>query len=113
MLGRGAAALDLSGHPQFLAPAPSLSPLTEETAGTDGLALGPTLLFEAWAALQSARIEAVDLHLRGGTIIHGAVRLALIGPIARASTRLDGWSHLFPVADLLMVRLVPRGGWRR
>jgi hypothetical protein len=78
----------------------------------DSIAVGPALLLEAWAALQSARIEAVDLHLKGGTVIHRAVRLALIGPVARASTRRDGWSHLFPVSDLVLVRLVPRGGWR-
>jgi hypothetical protein len=104
--------LDLSAHQQFLAPQPHLEPLERGGPGGDDLALGPTLLLEAWAALQSTRIEAVDLHLKNGLIVQRAVRLALMGPIARASTRLDGWSHLFPVSDLVMVRLVPRGGWR-
>jgi hypothetical protein len=104
--------LDLSAHKQFLAPTPGLEPLPADDPGNEPLALGPTLLLEAWSALQSARIEAVDLHLKGGLVIPRAVRLALMGPIARASTRLDSWSHLFPVTDLVMVRLIPRGGWK-
>jgi hypothetical protein len=103
--------MDLSGHRQFLGPIEVFDgelPVNSVPAPSPG----PALLLAAWSALQSMGVEAVDLHLRSGAIIPGAVRLRLSGPIAQASTRRDGWTHMFPVEDLALVRLVPRGGRR-
>lgn len=107
--------MDLSGQQLFrdaLAaamepPRPAPPP---RAAGPESV--GPALLLAAWSALQSARIEAVDLHLRSGLVIPHVVRLRLAGPIAQASTRRSGWTHLFPVEELALIRLVGRGGHR-
>ncbi|WP_448585766.1 hypothetical protein [Thermaurantiacus sp.] len=73
---------------------------------------GRALLLAAWSALQSSTIEAVDLSLASGREIRNAIRLRLAGPIAQASTRRDGWTHIFPVEQLALVRFVARGGHR-
>lgn len=103
--------MDLSGHRQFLEALDACDgpadPLTSGPAAT-----GPALLLAAWSALQSANVEAVDLHLRSGSVIRSAIRVRLSGPIAQVSTRREGWSHVFPVADLALVRLIGRGGRR-
>ncbi len=104
--------MDLSGHSQFLGPVEAVDgPAVARDPSGPG-AVGPALLLAAWSALQSANVEAVDLHLRSGSVIRSAVRVRLSGPIAQASTRREGWSHVFPVADLAMVRLIGRGGRR-
>jgi hypothetical protein len=108
--------MDLSGHQLFHeALAAALDPRAREAAPRRPQApeaVGPALLLAAWSALQSARIEAVDLHLRSGQVISHVVRLRLAGPIAQASTRREGWTHLFPVEELALIRLVARGGHR-
>ncbi|MFQ3666050.1 MAG: hypothetical protein SNJ79_08500, partial [Sphingomonadaceae bacterium] len=87
--------MDLSGHKQFLGPVslfagdlprPDAPCPTELRPAEPRPAAGPALLLAAWSALQSARIEAVDLHLRSGSVIAGAIRLRLAGPLAQAST---------------------------
>ncbi|MFN7173895.1 MAG: hypothetical protein ACK4MT_04190 [Thermaurantiacus tibetensis] len=102
--------MDLSGHRQFLDAIAARDPEGEREAPPP--ATGPALLLAAWSALQSANVEAVDLHLRSGTVVRGAIRVRLSGPIAQASTRREGWSHVFPVDDLALVRLIGRGGRR-
>ena len=112
--------MDLSGHQRFrdafaaaLEPSvPVLPPRMAAVRPSVPDSVGPALLLAAWSALQSARIEAVDLHLRSGLVIAQVVRLRLSGPIAQASTRLTGWTHLFPVEELALIRLVARGGHR-
>jgi hypothetical protein len=103
--------MDLSSHSQFSGP-------VEAFDGPVGLpdarpgAAGSALLLAAWSALQSANVEAVDLHLRSGTVVRNAIRVRLSGPIAQASTRREGWTHVFPVDDLGLVRFIGRGGRR-
>ncbi len=108
--------MDLSGHKKFLdrsVPLESDLDGPPDHAFSDrALATGPALLFSAWSALGSGGIEAVDLHLRTGLVIRGAVRVRLMGPLAQASTRREGWTHVFPADDLILVRLVARGGHR-
>lgn len=103
--------MDLSGQKRFL---DRSAPLESELDGPPekALATGPALLFSAWSALGSGGIEAVDLHLRTGLVIRSAVRVRLMGPLAQASTRREGWTHVFPADDLILVRLVARGGHR-
>ncbi|WP_448578423.1 hypothetical protein [Thermaurantiacus sp.] len=103
--------MDLSGHKRFLDRAAPLESDVDAPPDT-ALATGPALLFSAWSALGSGGIEAVDLHLRTGLVIRGAVRVRLMGPLAQASTRREGWTHVFPADDLILVRLVARGGHR-
>lgn len=103
--------MDLSRHARFL---DRSEPVSAEAIGQaePPLALGPALLFSAWSALGSAGVEAVDLHLRSGLVIRSVVRVRMVGPLAQASTRREGWTHLFPAEDLILVRLVGRGGNR-
>ncbi|MCS6986121.1 MAG: hypothetical protein NZM40_01515 [Sphingomonadaceae bacterium] len=98
--------MDLSGHRRFLAghtPAPDPGPPDP---------IPHALALAAWAALEAPDVEAVDLHLASGHVVRGAVRLRLVGPLLQASTRRQGWTHLFPARDLALVRLVGRGGRR-
>ncbi|WP_448582045.1 hypothetical protein [Thermaurantiacus sp.] len=103
--------MDLSGHSQFSSPLEGVeSPA--DLPGARPVAAGAGLLLAAWSALQSANVESVDLHLRSGTVVRNAIRLRLSGPIAQASTRREGWTHLFPVHDVALVRFIGRGGRR-
>lgn len=103
--------MDLSRHRSFLDRSTPLGP-DEACPPEPPMATGPALLFSAWSALGQAGVEAVDLHLRSGLVIRGAVRVRLMGPLGQASTRREGWTHVFPADDLVLVRMVGRGGNR-
>lgn len=103
--------MDLSGHRQFHDPVEAVEAPADLMAAR-ACAPGPALLLAAWSALQSANVEAVDLHLRSGSVVRNAIRVRLSGPIAQASTRREGWTHVFPVDDLALVRFIGRGGRR-
>lgn len=103
-----AAGMDLSGHEHFIRePRPSAA-----EARSAQTRLGEALLSSGWAALQSARAEAIDIHLRAGNSIAGVVALRVDGAMVEASTRRGQWTHFFAVADVVLVQLVPRGGKR-
>lgn len=91
--------MDLSGHERFR---------TAERPA-DARAQGMSILANAWAALASAAAERVDIHLRSGQIVSGALDIRLDGPLAEAATQLDQWTHVFAVEDVVLVRKVPRG----
>jgi hypothetical protein len=82
-----------------------------QTPVADGnIRAGEALLAAAWAALTARRIDAVDIHLRSGPVIVAALAVRIDGPVGEASTRHGEWSHGFALADVCMVRHVPRGG---
>jgi hypothetical protein len=101
--------MDLGRHEQF----------RRETAGRHRsapdlppAAAGEMLLAGAWAALATARAETVDVHLRSGPVIAGCTAIRVDGRMGEAATRKDLWTHLFPVEEVVLVRLNPRGGRR-
>jgi hypothetical protein len=107
--------MDLSGHgafgqrlerPQQGHRAP---PFTREEARAG---IGPALLATAWAALASARVESVDIHLGEGRIVKGVRGVRLAGRLAEAETAPGVWTHAFDVEAVVLVELVPRGGRR-
>lgn len=112
--------MDLSGHPRFLH---SMSEVSSDHgrpawSGDDRrrreiLCVGQALLASAWAALRASDIEAVDIHLKSGAVIAGAIALRLHGNIAEASIRLGQWTHAFSAEEVALVQHIPRGGRRR
>ncbi|WP_199553850.1 hypothetical protein [Sandaracinobacteroides hominis] len=88
--------MDLGGHERFRTSEPRVP--------------GLSLLANGWAALASAHVERVDIHLRSGQLVAGALDLRIDGAVAEASTVQGQWTHVFAVADVVLVRKVPRGG---
>lgn len=70
---------------------------------------GESLLAAAWAGLASARHEAVDIHLRTGQVISGALNVRIDGRIGEASCRRGEWTHLFAVDEVVLIRRLLRG----
>ena len=70
---------------------------------------GESLLAAGWAGLASAKYEAIDIHLRTGQVISGAVQVRIDGAIGEAASRRDEWTHIFAVEDVVLVRRVTRG----
>ncbi len=93
--------MDLAGHNRFRDGA--------ERAEVRG-AVGRALLARAWAALESARAESVDIQLRSGALLRGVIALRVEGQVADASTRRGEWTHAFALDDIALVRSNPRGG---
>lgn len=89
---------------------PALEAVASEVGGD--LKVGESLLATAWVALASARAEAVDIHLRSGAMVTNAIAVRINGAIGEASTRRGHWTHAFAIADVVMVRQIPRGGRR-
>jgi len=75
--------------------------------------IGQALLAVAWAALAAVESEAVDIHLKSGAVVPGAIALRLHGAVAEASTRRGTWTHTFAAEEVVLVQHVPRGGRRR
>lgn len=75
-----------------------------------GLVPGQTMMAAAWASLKTARAEAVDIQLRNGPLISGVIAVRVEGPVAEVSIRAGHWTHLFPLDEVQMVHIVPRGG---
>ena len=73
------------------------------------LRIGEALLAAGWAGLVSARYEAIDIHLRTGQVITGAIQVRIDGVIGEASCRRDEWTQIFAVEDGVLVRRVLRG----
>lgn len=98
--------MDLAGHDRFKSSGRRADP-------PDAcLRIGEALLGAAWAALASARVESVDIHLRSGSDIRGVIAVRIDGAIAEASVRAGQWTHAFGVEDVVLVRHTPRGGRR-
>lgn len=95
--------MDLSGQQRF----------REAEAAREGRSnpgsLGRALLAHAWAALASARAESADIHLRSGTLLRGVLALRIDGQLAEAGTRRGEWTHAFPLEEVVMVAVNPRG----
>lgn len=101
--------MDLSGHhrlkPGAVRPdrgSQQLGPHTLETSGR-------ALLVAGWTALASAGTETLEVYLRSGHRIAQILDLRVEGDIGHASTRRGHWTHAFPVSDVTMVRMIPRG----
>ncbi len=112
--------MDLSGHPRFLRPTeeamdgPARPTWTGEDRRRREIAcIGQALLASAWQALAASEAEAVDIHLKGGSVIAGAFALRLHGAVAEASTRRGLWTHAFAADEVVLVQHIPRGGRRR
>ena len=71
---------------------------------------GESLLAAGWAGLASAQYEAIDIHLRTGEVISGAVQVRIDGAIGEAACRRDEWTHIFAVEEVVLVRRISRGG---
>lgn len=96
--------MDLSGHQQF----------RRGSMDPNGRArLGETLLAAGWAALASARAEALEIRLRNGARVSGVLALRIDGALVEAATLRGQWTHYFAVADVAMVQVIPRGGRHR
>lgn len=95
--------MDLSGHDAFH---------RDRSARHADARLGEVLLSAGWAALASARAEALEVRLRSGAHISGIIALRVNGAMAEASTARGLWTHYFAVADVALVQVVPRGGQR-
>lgn len=106
--------MDLSGHKIFREGAfrAGASDRAQENRGqeTGPPAPGLSLLAAAWSALASGRVETVSLSLSSGAVIDGVLAIRLDGALAEAATRPGHYTHAFAVADVVMVRQVPRGG---
>jgi hypothetical protein len=92
--------MDLSGHDLFS---------RGQSAATERQRQGEAMLEAAWAALASRRADAIDLHLRSGSVIAGVLAVRVDGDIGHASTRLGQWTHFFPSADIAFIAVAPRG----
>jgi hypothetical protein len=99
--------MDLAGHSRFSSGA------DEQTARSDRWRTGELLIATAWAALATARIETVDIHLRSGAVVPEALAVRVDGPLGEASTRAGQWTHVFPLEEVVMIQHVPRGGRKR
>ncbi len=95
--------MDLSGHQGF-------AHAREQAGADDPKTNGRALLALAWAALSSARAESVDISLRHGAILRGVRDVRVRGALAEARTSTLLFDHGFLVADVIHVRLIPRGG---
>jgi len=100
--------MDLAGHHRY-----SSGPDGRFAAGTDRWRAGELLIATAWAALATGRIETVDVHLRSGAVVKGAMAVRVDGPLGEASTRAGQWTHVFPLDEVALVQHVPRGGRQR
>jgi hypothetical protein len=100
--------MDLGRHEQFSRE----QPYRARAAADAPMSAGQALLAAAWAALATARAETVDIHLRGGAVVTGCTAIRVDGRLGEAATRRDVWTHLFPVEEVALVRLNPRGGRR-
>lgn len=99
--------MDLAGHHRF---SPGVD--GRKTPGADRWRAGEMLIATAWAALSSARVEAVDIHLRSGVIVQGALGVRVDGLLGEASTRAGQWTHVFALDEVMLVQHIPRGGLR-
>ncbi len=100
--------MDLAGHHRF-----STNADGRNSPGVDRWRTGELLIATAWAALAASRVETVDIHLRSGAIIHGAMAVRVDGPLGEASTRAGQWTHVFALEEVMLVQHVPRGGRRK
>jgi len=101
--------MDRAGHYCF---APSV-PGPQNAAVPERWHAGEMLLATAWTALSSTRSERVDIHLRSGAVIEGALAVRANGAVGEASILRGHWTHMFALEDVMMVHHVPRGGRRR
>lgn len=90
----------MSGHSSF----------RRAAATAEHVRIGESLLARGWAALESARAEAVDIHLRSGPVLRRVLELRIDGAVAEAATRPGLWTHAFAVEEVILVRQIPRGG---
>lgn len=99
---------DRAGHYCFApsAPGPKNSVVAERWHA------GEMLLASAWTALSSTRSEMVDIHLRSGAVIPGALAVRAEGAVGEATTLRGQWTHMFALEDVMMIHHVPRGGRR-
>lgn len=98
--------MDLAGHQRFRD-----SVEKPDGRGSDGRgAIGRALLARAWGLLESGRAESVDIQLRSGALVRGALALRVDGQVADASIRRGEWTHAFALDDVALVRGNPRGG---
>jgi hypothetical protein len=107
--------MDLSGHRRFRAAdtssqAAGRAPDAKSHNWADRARIGEKLLAVAWAALASARAEAVDIHLQSGQVIANVLAVRTDGRMAEASCWTGQWTHAFAVEDVVLVRQVARGG---
>lgn len=100
--------MDRAGHYCF---APSL-PGPQNTPVAERWRAGEMLLATAWTALSSTRSEKVDIHLRSGAVIQGALAVRADGAVGEATTLRGQWTHMFALEDVMMIHHVPRGGRR-
>jgi hypothetical protein len=73
---------------------------------------GAHLLHAAAIALNSGRIEAVDLHLANRAIVRGVLAVAIDGHVVHAATRAGCWTHSIALDQVAMVAHVGHGGRR-
>jgi len=100
--------MDLAGHHRFTS-----GPDGRVSASVERLRLGELLIATAWASLATARVEMVDIHLRSGAMVLGALAVRVDGPLGEASTRAGQWTHVFALEEVMLVQNHARGGRRR
>lgn len=93
--------MDLAGHHRFQRDAP---------LPASGTAQSEAMLAAGWAALATARAETLEIRLKTGAAVPGILALRIDGTLVEASTVRGQWTHYFPVADVSLVQVVPRGG---